>query len=164
MLALLKLLSVKDLFYAGLLIAFGWYTVHERNVEHVKDMAAIARTTAEANAAADKKIATLTETHATDVAAITGDLNAKLKVAADQHTSDAQRLRDADAYRRSRQNVASPGAGQGSSGQGIPSSSASSDELSSLEQVALSLADSLKVSSVTLGACITDRNSLVGKP
>jgi hypothetical protein len=54
--ALLKLVPLKDWVYvaiiAALLGAFGWYTIHERDIQKAKDMAAAAR----AVAAANKKI------------------------------------------------------------------------------------------------------------
>jgi hypothetical protein len=66
--ALLALIPGKDWLYAGiitaLLAAFGWYTVHERGVEHAKDMAAAAKVVAKDNAivAADDSQAKSTET------------------------------------------------------------------------------------------------------
>jgi hypothetical protein len=66
--ALLALIPSKDWVYAGIIAAmlalFGWYTVHERSVEHAKDIAAAVKIVAKDNAivAADDSHAQTTET------------------------------------------------------------------------------------------------------
>jgi hypothetical protein len=97
------------------------------------------------------------------MAAITEKADENDKASAAQHESDAQRLRDYDAYRSSHPALESAGSGTQPQAAGTPGDNGVERSLSSLEQVALDLAGSLRDDQNALSACMADRDGLTGK-
>ena len=100
-LALLKLVPLKDWLYCGaiaaLLIGFGVFVHHERSVGAANELHSVQTASARVQAAADKKIADLTAQHAATVAAIQETQSVQLKAAAADSATLAGRLRDYEA-------------------------------------------------------------------
>lgn len=166
--ALLKLVPLKDWVYLSLILAllggFGAYTIHERHLGAAHEITVLKKSSDELQAKAAAHVIQVAKAYSTASTANEEKLNAQLKAASDQHDSDAQRLREYDAYRRSHPAVASaPNAG-GVVAAGGSSASSDEHELESLELVALGLATAGREVSAALTACVADRNSLTGKP
>jgi hypothetical protein len=159
-LALLKLIPLKDWLYIAAIVAiislFVGYTMHERHVGAVHELAAVTKAGAKAEAAVEAKIKTLTDQHAATVADIEDKYEGLLKDADNQHGSDLQRLRDADTYRKTHSLLPSAG-----------SSAAQADSggagLTGLESVSAKLADAVRRDDAALNACYADRDDLTGK-
>jgi len=168
MLALLKLVPFKDWVYLSLILAllggFAAYTIHERRIGAAHEATALKKSSDELQAKAAAHVAQVAKAYAESSTANEENLNAQLKAASDQHDSDAQRLREYDAYRRSHSAVASAQAGSGAGSQGGSGAGEDVDQLGSLEQVALGLATAGREVNAALTACMADRNSLTGKP
>jgi len=166
--ALLALVPIKDWVYVGvivaLLTAFGIYTVHERHEGEAHEIAALKKSSDALQAKEAAHVIAVAKAYADSANANEEKLNAQLQAAADQHNSDADRLREYDAYRRTHKDVGSPQTGSGTDGAGNQSTSGYEDQLASLEQVALGLATAGREMNAALTACMADRNSLVGKP
>ena len=166
--ALLALIPVKDWIYAGLgvaLLAFGGYEIHHLKAEGAAhEVAALQKSSAELTAKAVAHNAEIGKAYVASAAKITGDLNAQIDIANAQHTSDAQRLRDYDTYRRQHPAVASTGSPGGAPVAGTSSAGQGEDFVSELGLAGVSLADSLRDVNAALSACTADRNSLTGKP
>lgn len=143
--------------------AFGAYTIHERNVQHAKDIAAVKESSDKVIAAATAHVADLNTHHAAEVAAITETFNAQHKVDLAQSASDAVRLRQFDALRR--QSAGVRGAASGPANQATGNGGAVGNDalFSSLEQVAGQLAGSVRDGATALNACMADRDKLTGK-
>jgi hypothetical protein len=141
-------------------LAFGWYTVRERRAGAAHEVIALQKSSAELTAKADKQIAALTAAHTTELKKVVADNDAKNIAADSQHTSDLKRLRDADAYRRSRaavQSAAQPGGTPTTGGGGA---SENESRFERLEQVSSGLADALRYSDAALSACMAERASV----
>jgi hypothetical protein len=158
---------LRDYIYAAaiiiLLIAFGWYTVHERDVGQAKEIAALRASSDKLLANANKTIATLTAQHAAEVAQVKENLNAQIQAANAQHDSDLQRLRAYDAYRHSHPALPGAVAGPAASTANASGSGSLDERLTSLELVALQLAAAGREVDASLTACLADRNALTGK-
>ncbi len=168
MTALLKLVPLKDWVYLSLILVlmggFVSYTIHERHLGAAHEIAALKKSSDELQAKAAAHVAAVAKSYSTASTSNLETLNAQLKIASAQHDSDAQRLREYDAYRRAHSTVASAQAGSGVGGQGAGSSSEDDGRFSSLEQVALGLATAGREVNSVLSACMSDRNALTGKP
>jgi hypothetical protein len=168
MLALLKLVPLKDWIYLSLIVAllggFVSYTIHERDIGKAHELAVLKKSSDELQAKAAAHVAQVAKAYSTASISNLETLNAQLKTASDQHDSDAQRLREYDAYRRAHPAVASAQTGSGTGGQGGSGANQDDGQLSSLEQVALGLATAGREVNAALGACMADRNALTGKP
>ena len=164
--ALLSFIPARDWCWAILLAALLAFSVH---FVHKKEAEAVAHETAALKASSDalvKKeaahVAEVAKNYAASAAATTETLNEQIQAANAQHTSDADRLREYDAYRRAHPAVAStgkPADGSGTSGTGQ-----GEDFVGELGQAGVSLADALRGTTEALSACMADRNSLTGKP
>jgi len=159
-LMLLKLIPAKDWLYIAIIVAiiglFGWYTVHERRIGAQHEIVAIQKASKKATDAANKRIQDLTDQHAADVAVIEGNYESLLKDADTAHTSDLQRLRNADAYRKANPMLGSSPGGSAQTNNG-------SDSFERLERVSSGLADALRQDDAALSACYAERDSLTGK-
>lgn len=163
----LALIPTKDWIYLSLIIAvligFGSYTIHERHVGAAKEVAALTKSSDELNRKADAKIVKLNTEHATQVATIIGVIDNERKANVSAAASDAQRLREYDAYRRSHPAVGSPASGPGDqSGRG-GSADSTDDILQRLELVGLQLAAANRLAKTALTSCMIERESLTGK-
>lgn len=163
-LALLRLIPSKDWLYIAAIVAllssFTAYTIHERHVGAAHQLAAVARASAKAEAAAKQQIQDLTDQHSRDVTAITGAYNHAIQTASVERDSDLKRLRDFDAYRKA--HPALDGAGGSVTSDGAGGQSA--DGLGAVPAgLAAELADALRQDDAALRACYADRDSLTGK-
>lgn len=163
----LALIPTKDWIYLSLIIAvligFGSYTIHERHVGAAKEVAALEKSSKKLQDAAVKKVAALTTEHATQVATIIGVIDNERKANAAKSASDAERLREYDAYRRAHSAVDRPASGPGDQGGGDGSAPTVDNLLSSLEQVGLQLATANRLAKTALTSCMIERESLTGK-
>lgn len=159
-LALLKLIPLKDWVYVAAIVAivsvFTWYTVHERHVGATHELAAVTKAGHKAEDAAEQRIKTLTDQHAIDVAKVEENYENLLKTADDQRVSDLQRLRNADAYRKTHSVLGS------TSGAGTQTTSGTTC-LNPLESISAELADALRRDDAALAACYVERDSVTGK-
>lgn len=152
---------------ALLLIAvcgFAAYTFYERHKGATVELAKMKSSSDALLAAANAKIATLTADHAKQVAAIIGVIDNERKANAVSSASDAERLREYDAYRRQHPAVASAGGGPANQGAGANSAGQGEDFVSELGQAGVSLAGALRDSGTALNACTVERDGLTGKP
>jgi hypothetical protein len=167
-LALFSLIPIKDWVYSGIIIAilagFGWYTIHERDIGKADEVAALQKSSQALQAKAAAHVAQVAKAYSTASSVNLENLNAQLKAASDQHDSDAQRLREYDAYRRAHPAVASAQTGSGAGSSGGSGTIEDDGRFASLEQVALQLATAGREVSAALSACMADRNALTGKP
>ena len=165
--ALLGLIPVKDWIYGLLiagLIAFGVYEVHHLKAEGAaKEVAALQVSSDKLQAAAAKQVAATAASYSATLSTVTENLDAQVKAAATQHTADALRLQNFDAYRRSHPQVGSPGGGPSAQSPGTSVAAGTSDYLTSLGQVALSFAGANADAASALSACMADRDALTGK-
>jgi len=165
--ALLALIPGKDLLYGGAIVAlllFGAYEVHHLKAEGAaKEVAALKASSDTLQVTVARENAALASNYAATVAAITEKADENDKASAAQHESDAQRLRDYDAYRSSHPAVESAGSGAQPAPAGAPSDNGVERSLSSLEQVALDLAGALRDDTNALSSCMADRDGLAGK-
>ena len=90
--------------------------------------------------------------------------DANLKAAADQHTADLNRLRQLDADRAKRADLARAPAGPGTSATCGTGESEAELRLRSLEQVAAGLEDANRAAGIAIDALTVERDSLNGKP
>lgn len=165
--ALLALIPLRDWLWAGLLIALIGLGVYERNhlIDEGEQRKAAAINVASQKAAkeADAKIEKLNADHGGEVRAIQENFNAKHAHDLTVHASDAERLRQYDAYRRANQTVGGAASRPGIDEGGTGRDSGGIDRFSSLEQVALSLAGAGRETVTALRACMADRDALTGK-
>lgn len=163
----LALIPTKDWIYLSLIIAvligFGSYTIHERHVGAAKEVAALTKSSDELNRKADAKIVKLNTEHATQVATIIGVIDNERKANVSAAASDAQRLREYDAYRRAHPPVGRPASGPQDQNDGSGSADKNADRSFELEQDALNLADAGRSVLTALGSCMIERDSLTGK-
>jgi hypothetical protein len=160
MMALLAFIPGRDWFYGALIIGVGvlcWhfydkYTAAVQFAWQVKQQSAVVTKQA-AQDIKDKDTQ-----HATTLAKVTETYAAALKSANDQRATDADRLRDFDAYRQSHPVLDRP-AGAGSK----PGADPWVSSLVALEQVAAELADELRKARDQRDACVLERDSLTGK-
>jgi hypothetical protein len=166
--ALLALIPSKDWIYGAIiagLIAFGFYEVH-----HLKAEGAASEVTA-LKVSSDKLIAQETahvalvaKTYAAAAAATQETLDEQVQTAARAQVSDSERLREYSAYRSTHPDVASAAGAGGNTVTGSPSAGQGEDFVSELGSAGVSLADALRGTSAALTACMSDRDSLTGKP
>lgn len=142
---------------------FGWYTIHERHKGEAIEITALKKSSAALLKTANDKNAALTADHAKQVAAIIGVIDNERKANAARAASDADRLREYDAYRRQHPAVASAASGPANQAAGDGGPVGNDAIFSSLEQVAGQLADSTREGSTALIACMADRDKLTGK-
>lgn len=166
--AILSLVPLKDWIYGGIIVAllagFGVYTVHERHLGAAHEVAALQKSSAALQAKAQEHIIEVAKAYTDSFNANEEKLNAQLQAASDQHDSDAQRLRDYDAYRSAHSAVARAANAPATPVSGASGTDDLEQRIASLEQVALSLADADRQIEAALAACIRDRDSLTGKP
>lgn len=164
---LLSFIPQKDIFYGALLLlalAAGAYEVHHLKAEGAAhEISALQASSAKLQAEAAKQIAENTANYAATVAAVTEKADADYKVSAAQHESDAQRLRDYDAYRRSHPAVGGPASAAAIADAGKSGATGIDDKFASLEQVALGVAGSNAHLAIALMACMQERDGLTGK-
>lgn len=143
--------------------AFGTYTYHERHVGAEAKVEQLKMSSAKLIQKADEQIAANNSTHAAVVAAIKETADAQHQIDTARNASDADRLREYDAYRRLHPAVGSPASGQGNPSAGGSGVVGDGDRLTSLEQVALDLAVAGRSSLSALKSCTVERDSLTGK-
>lgn len=157
----LGLLPIKDWIYlgvlAGLLIAFGVYTHHERAIGAQHELTVVTAASNKAKAEAQKTIDAINSKHEADIAAIESSYANSLKAAATQHDSDLKRLRDYEARNRS------PNPVLGGSSSPSTSADAGASGIDPMGQAALALADALRQDDSALTECWRERDSLTGK-
>lgn len=167
MLALLKLIPIKDWLYTGiiaaLLIGFWYYTVHERELGAAREMAALQASSAKLQVAAQKQVAETAANYATTLNTIQEKQSDEIKMAAAQHDADARSLLYYDTYRRLHPALGSPASGPGTAGAGSSVAPTDDGRFSSLEQVALGLAGAARSDAGSLTACMADRDALTGR-
>ncbi len=165
--ALLSFIPGKDLVYGGIIIALilsGIYEVHHLKAEGAAhEIAALQKSSAALQADAAKQVAETATNYATTVATITEKADEDAKASTAQHESDAQRLREYDAYRSQHPALASAGSGSNDAAKGAPGDNGVERSLDGLEQVALNLAAALRGDQDALAECMADRDGLVGK-
>lgn len=145
---------------------FGAYKVHEHRIvaeAKAAEVEQLKMSSAKLIQKADEQIAANNSTHAAVVAAIKETADAQHQIDTARNASDADRLREYDAYRRLHPAVGSPASGQGDPGAGSSSVVGDGDRLTSLEQVALDLAVAGRSSLSALKSCTVERDSLTGK-
>lgn len=161
MLALLKLIPLKDFVYLGVILAILGAALYERNhlinEGEAKEVVAVTKAGQKAEAAAETTIKTLTDQHATAVATIEDNYEGMLKDADAQHTADTDRLRNFDAYRKTHPVLAS------APGSATSTADAGADRFERLESVSAELADALRRDDDALTTCYAERDSLTGK-
>jgi hypothetical protein len=164
---LLSFIPEKDLFWGGivvaLLIGFGFFVHHERSLGAAHEVAALKISSDKLVAAAAKQVQETASNYAATVAALQEKTDATLKADAVQHDSDAQRLREYNAYRSEHPSLGSAASSPGSQNQGTSGPAESYRLLDTLEPVAVGLADADRDLSVELKACMADRDALTGK-
>lgn len=161
MLALLSLTSVKEWFWAGLVIAMGLLALHIYHAGEAHEIAALKVQSAKLVAQAAAQVAATQSAYETQLATEKSVYDQSSQAAATQLAADAQRLRDYDAYRRAHPDVGSAGQPAASAGAGSPSGSDSI--LERLEQVAVRLAAATRDTANALSACVAERSTLTGK-
>lgn len=153
--------------YGGIIAAIlagGAYEIHHLKAEGAAhELAALQISSAQLTKVAQEQVTKTATDYATTLAAIKDTDDAQLQAALSQHESDAQRLRDADAYRSGHPPLASSATGSGNAAEGTVSAPDSNDSFGQLEQVALGLADATRQAITALTACMADRTALVGK-
>ncbi len=164
---LLSLIPLKDWVYGALiaaLLAFGVYEVNHLKAEGAAhEVAVLQASSAKLTADAQKQVVATATAYAKSLTKVKGDLDEQVKTAAVQHDSDAQRLRDYDAYRRQHAALGSAGGGSGSQSAGASSAISVDDVLAGMEQAGLSLASANRLAAAALTACAAERESLTGK-
>lgn len=167
MLALFALIPGKDWLYSGiiaLLIAGGLYERHHLISEgQAHEIAVLKDSSDKLVAAANAKIVNLNMAHLAQVKSIVGVLNEQQRTNSLQSASDAQRLREYDAYRSAHPAMGSPALKPKDSGSGVSSAPGSSDIVSRLGSVGLELAGAVRDGQNALKSCIAERNDLTGK-
>jgi hypothetical protein len=165
--ALLALIPFKDWCYAALiaaLIAFGMYEVHHLKAEGAAhEIAALQKSSVQLQTKAAAEVKATADNYAGSLAKIKGDLDEQITIAVAQHGTDAQRLRDYDAYRRSHPALVSAASGRTTPDAGAGSTISVDDVLTGMEQAGLGLANANRLAGAALTACTNERNSLTGK-
>jgi hypothetical protein len=165
--ALLALIPSRDWFYGALIVGLGCFIVYERYhliaEGKAETLAALQKSSVALTAKAQAQIVATATAYTASAAKITGDLDAQVKAAAALHVSDAERLREYDAYRRNHPALAGTVAPGGTQSAGSSGPSTNDAELASLEQVALGLATSGREVNAALSACMAERESIDGK-
>ena len=165
--SILSLIPLKDWIYGAIIVALiTFYNVHVHNLETqaaAHEVAALKISSDKLQQAAAKQVTQTAADYAASLSTIKGNLDEQVKVAATQHDSDAQRLRDYDAYRRQHPALGSTAGGPGSPASGAGSTISVDDVLGSMEQAGLSLATAVRLDSSALAACMADRDALTGK-
>lgn len=164
---MLSLIPIKDWIYLGAILAllagFGVFVHHERTVGAAHEIAALQQSSQKLQAAADAKVAQLTAQHTADITANKVVYETQLTALSSQRASDAQRLREYDAYRRARPSVPDTANGPGAATV-IPGSAVGSVQRDErLEQVALDLANAAGDAAAALKSCMAERDTLAGK-
>lgn len=167
MLALLSLIPARDWLYTAIIVFLVMLGIYERNhlINEGKahELAQIQTASRRVETEAEKNIAALTNAHIDDVTKVKATYEKQLSDLNAQHDSDAQRLREYDAYRRAHQVVDSAPARLAAAQPGASGPSADEQRYESLEDVALKLATAGANVSAALTACVNDRQSLTGK-
>ena len=161
MLALLSLTSLKEWFWAGLVVVMGLLALHIYHAGEAHEIAALKVQSAKLVAQAAAQVAATQNVYETQLTKEKSAYENNLQVANAQLASDAQRLRDYDAYRRAHPDVGSAGQPPANAGAGSPSGSDSI--LERLEQVAVRLAAATRDTANALSACVAERSTLTGK-
>jgi hypothetical protein len=130
-------------------------------VQHELDSLAVQSAKLQQQAA--EQVAATALAYSDSINATKDELNASLQTAAAQSASDAERLREYDAYRRAHESVGSAPSGPGAAPAGGSGGPTDDDRYSQLEQVALGLAAAGRDTVSSLRACMADRDSLTGK-
>lgn len=165
--ALLADIGIKDYLYGVALAALLAIGVYERNHlidegEHKAELAEV-HAADKANAAAEKRVAKLDADYKSQLTELKSTHEKELATITAQHDSDAQRLRDYDAYRTAHNGIPSQAGGPGTETAGAGSPVSDEQRYESLELVALQLATAGKTVSSALTACMADRDALTGK-
>jgi hypothetical protein len=166
-LAFLKLIPLKDYLWAAAvaaLLSYHFYTVHEAKVHaSAHELAVLKDSSDKLVKANEEKLAAITQQHTADLTAEKVQ-HAKDIASADANSRDsAQRLRDADAYRRANEKLARASAGPGSCSQYEEINRRLELSLSSLEQVALGLSSAGNELRASLDEVNAERSALTGK-
>lgn len=165
--ALLSLIPGKDLVYGALIVALIIFGVYERNhliaegAQH--ELAALKISSDRLQQAAAKQVTQTAADYAASLSTIKENLDEQQRTNSVLASTDAQRLRDFDAYRRSHPALGGAAGGPGPQATGAGSTITVDEVLSGLEQSAQSLAAATRSASAALTACMADRDSLVGK-
>ena len=144
--------------------AFGTYTFHERHIGAAAEITKLKESSAKLVQHADEQIATLTKQHAAVVVAVTEKADEQHRIDSLQHTSDSDRLRQFDTYRRQHPAVQSTASGSTDQAGGNGSAGGNDDSVGRLERSALELADATRAGKVALESCMAERDSLTSKP
>lgn len=163
MLGLLSLTTVKEWFWGGLVVAMGILALHVYHAGERHEVAALAAQSAKLVAQAQAQLEAQQADYNKQLGTLQERLNATIQADTAQHTLDAQRLRDFDAYRRAHPDVPSPSGGQGAGGNGAGGAQPGGDVFERLGSVALELADAVRAEARALNACVAERNALTGK-
>jgi|GEM_PF-6674079 len=165
--ALLAMLSVRDYVLGAiiaLLISGGVYEYHHLiDVGEARKLQQIKETSDKAEAAADAKVAAPTAQHANELTALKETYEKQHANDLAQSASDAERLREYDAYRSSHKVL--PSAAGGKPNAAVPAAVYTDldERITRLEVVSSELASSLRSTVDSLRECMTERDSLTGK-
>lgn len=154
------MISIKDYIYGAavvaLLVCFGWYTVHERNIGKAHELAAVSAENARVTAAANAKIATQVADYSAKLKESDAAYSKALADEQSAHSADLQRLRQLAANHQGHPVLPSPGAPAAPSGSGGSS-------LIGLGYVSAELAAALHDARDDLFQCYAERGALTGK-
>jgi hypothetical protein len=167
-----KLVPFRDWLYGGLAVAAVIFWFHHDHVEQLKGaqavQTAVAAANAKADAAAKANIAALTKQYQDQATQIQVSYEKQLADASAQHDSDVQRLQQLEANSRG-----APHTDVGSApalSTPTPSGPVSAPDVGSVPadlyvraDVALGLADALRLDDAQLQACWAERDTLTGK-
>jgi hypothetical protein len=162
---LFKLIPLQDYLYIAIILAGGVFWVHH---DHVEQKLGAARITAAVNAATQKaegaarvQIAALNQQYASNLAKVSTSYEDQLSAATAEHTTDLQRLREYDAYRKSHPSAAL-GSSSASAAPAVSGPPSVSDVGVSIENAAVGLAEALRLDDAQLQKCWAERDSLTG--
>lgn len=165
--ALAALVPFKDYAWGALVILLISGGIYER--QHLidegkaKEIVSVKVASEKAEAAAEAKIINLNVAHEADIVKVQKTYEDTAKADAVLHDSDAQRLREYDAYRRIHEAVGSAASGLQANSGGSKVDPGLEQRVTELERLALQLATAGREIEAALAACSTERDSLNGK-
>lgn len=164
---LASLIPVRDYLYGALilfLLCFGLYErSHLISEGETHELVAVKAASDKAEKTAQIHVDALVNQHAEVVGQIVEKANEQHAKDSAQHDADARRLRDIDANRQAAAGVQGSAAGPQSAGGGVGGPVTDDGRFTSLEQVALRLADGNRAGLEAVTACQNERADLVGK-
>jgi hypothetical protein len=143
--------------------AIAIYTFHERSKGESIELAALKKSSAKLIAADDAEIARLNKVYLAASTALQEKTDETDKANAAAAATDADRVRQFNAYRDQLAKLQSTSAAGKTPSNGASGAGKSEDFAGELELAGLPLADALRDSVTALAACMTDRDSVTSK-